>query len=114
MSKYTIKQILIDNWDRFILENPNLTIRPIVFEEVKRTINCGNPDLGYALYYCEHCNLFTFHFAVNQDFVILVVLNMLKIGLLIFQKKLFVVGIDISCSLFLNNFVYISWKIEIY
>lgn len=58
MSKYTIKQIFIDNWDKFILENPNLNIRPVVFEEVQHMINCGNPELGYALYYCEHCNKF--------------------------------------------------------
>ena len=24
MSKYTIKQIFIDNWDKFLLENPKL------------------------------------------------------------------------------------------
>ena len=58
MSEYTIKQIFVDNWDKFLLENPNLNIRPVVFEEVKRMINCGNPELGYALYYCDHCNKF--------------------------------------------------------
>ena len=56
MSKFTIKQIFIDNWDKFVLENPNLNIRPVVFKEVERIINCGNPELGYALYFCEHCN----------------------------------------------------------
>lgn len=58
MSNFTIKQIFIDNWDKFILENPNLNIRSVVFEEVNRIMNCGNPKLGYALYYCEHCNKF--------------------------------------------------------
>ena len=58
MSKYTIKQIFIDNWDRFVLENPHLNIRPVVFKEVERMIDCGNPNLGYALYYCEHCDKF--------------------------------------------------------
>ena len=58
MSEYTIKQIFIDNWDKFLFENPNLNIRPVVFEEVKRIINCGNPEFGYALYYCDHCNKF--------------------------------------------------------
>ena len=33
-------------------------IRPIVFEEVNKIINCGNPDYGYALYVCEHCGNF--------------------------------------------------------
>ncbi len=58
MSNYTIKQIFIDNWDKFLLQNPNLSIRPVVFKEVNRIINCGNPDLGYALYFCEYCHKF--------------------------------------------------------
>lgn len=70
MSKYTIKQIFIDNWDRFVLEYPHLNIRPVVFKEVERMTNCGNPDLGYALYYCEHCE---YLFVTNRDFAILVV-----------------------------------------
>lgn len=58
MSEFTIKQIFIDNWDEFVLQNSQLNIRPVVFKEVQRMINCGNPELGYALYYCEHCNKF--------------------------------------------------------
>lgn len=58
MSEFTIKQIFIDNWDEFVLQNSQLNIRPVVFKEVQRMINCGNPKLGYALYYCEHCNKF--------------------------------------------------------
>ena len=54
MPDFTIKQIFIDNWDRFVLENPQLNIRHVVFKEVERMTNCGNPELGYALYYCEH------------------------------------------------------------
>ena len=58
MSNFTIKQIFIDNWDTFILKNSQLNIRPVVFKEVERMMNCGNPEFGYALYYCEHCNKF--------------------------------------------------------
>lgn len=58
MSEFTIKQIFQDNWDSFVLENSDITIRPIVFEEVNKIINCGNPDFGYALYVCDHCGKF--------------------------------------------------------
>lgn len=55
MSEFTIKQIFQDHWDSFVETNKNITIRPVVFEEVNKVINCGNPDYGYALYVCEHC-----------------------------------------------------------
>lgn len=58
MSEFTIKQIFQDNWDNFILDNTDISIRPVVFEEVNKIINCGNPDFGYALYVCEHCGKF--------------------------------------------------------
>ena len=56
MSNYTIKQIFQDNWNDFVLKNNDVVIRPIVFEEVNKIINCGNPDFGYALYICDHCH----------------------------------------------------------
>lgn len=56
MSDFTIKQILQDHWDSFVVENDDISIRPIVFEEVNKVINCGNPDNGYALYVCDHCH----------------------------------------------------------
>lgn len=55
-SKYTIKQILQDHWDSFVICYPN--IRPVVFAEVEKSIGCGDPSKGYALYHCEHCNRF--------------------------------------------------------
>jgi hypothetical protein len=58
MSEFTIKQIFQDNWDNFVLDNTDITIRPVVFEEVNKIINCGNPDYGYALYVCNHCGKF--------------------------------------------------------
>ena len=58
MSEFTIKQIFIDNWYNFIVRNPELNIRQVVFDEVEKIMNCGNPDYGYALYVCEHCKKF--------------------------------------------------------
>ena len=58
MSEFTIKQIFIDNWDNFIVRNPELNIRQVVFDEVEKRMNCSNTDYGYALYVCEHCKKF--------------------------------------------------------
>ena len=58
LSEFTIKQIFIDNWDNFVTDCPDTNIRPVVFDEVNKIINCGNPDFGYALYVCEHCGKF--------------------------------------------------------
>lgn len=58
MSEFTIKQIFQDNWNSFVAQNNDVNIRSIVFEEVNKIINCGNPDFGYALYVCEHCGKF--------------------------------------------------------
>lgn len=58
MADFTIKQIFQDNWDDFVLNNTNVNIRPIVFEEANKIINCGNPDFGYALYIYNHCGKF--------------------------------------------------------
>lgn len=55
MNKYTIKQIFIDNWSDF---QKLFTVRRVVCQEVNKMINCQNPDFGYALYFCEHCNKF--------------------------------------------------------
>ena len=58
MSEFTIKQIFNDHWDNFVILNPELDIRQVVFDEVEKIINCGNPDYGYALYVCDHCKKF--------------------------------------------------------
>ena len=36
MSNFTIKQIFQDNWDNFVSDNQDITIRPIIFEEVNK------------------------------------------------------------------------------
>ncbi len=81
MSEFTIKQIFIDNWDNFTLNCYDTLVRPVVFDEVNKIINCG-----------------------NLDFIILVVLNMLKIELWLWLKNLFVVNTDISFLLYLINY----------
>ena len=58
MSEFTIKQIFNDHWDNFVIRNRELDIRQVVFDEVEKIINCGNPDYGYALYVCDHCKKF--------------------------------------------------------
>ena len=58
MRRYTIKEIFADNWDSFVKTHSHLKIRPVVFKEVAKMLNCGNPDFGYATYYCEDCNKF--------------------------------------------------------
>ena len=58
MSEFTIKQIFNDHWDNFVIRNPEFDIRQVVFDEVEKIINCGNPDYGYALYVCDHCKKF--------------------------------------------------------
>lgn len=52
----TIKQIFNDNWNKFL--SLFSSIRPVVLKEVKKILECGDPNNGYALYVCTHCNTF--------------------------------------------------------
>jgi len=54
-SGFKIKDILIDNWDNFINDNPNINIRDVVFKEVDRVISCKTSALGYSFYECPTC-----------------------------------------------------------
>ena len=56
MSQFTIKQIFEDNWNNFVADNSDINIRPVVFDEVQKIINCGNPDFGHAVYVCDFCH----------------------------------------------------------
>ena len=56
MSEFTIKQIFIDHWDNFIIDNPNIYIRPSVFDEVNKIIHCGDLNFGHAIYVCDCCH----------------------------------------------------------
>ena len=52
-----LKDIFKNYWDKFLLfaENNNLTIRNVVYRDVKRMINCGSTSLGFSLYKCPTC-----------------------------------------------------------
>lgn len=53
---FKIKDIFADHWDSFVAEG--YPIRSVVFKNVDKIIKCGDPTMGHALYYCEHCNKF--------------------------------------------------------
>ena len=55
-SKFKIKDIFADHWDSFLQDNPSLSIRPCVIEEVRKMIGCGSLSNGYAVYSCDSCN----------------------------------------------------------
>ena len=42
-SKFKIKDIFNDHWYSFLQDNPNLNIRPVVYEEVEKMMGCGSP-----------------------------------------------------------------------
>lgn len=53
--KYTIKQIIKDNWGWFFNKHGD-NIRESVVENVEKIINCGDKDkMGYSLYQCGKC-----------------------------------------------------------
>ena len=59
-SKFKIKDIFADHWDSFLLDNPNLSIRPCVDTEVRKMIGCGSLSNGYAVYSCDSCSNYLF------------------------------------------------------
>jgi len=59
-SKFKIKDIFNDHWYSFLEDNPDLTIRPVVHEEVEKMMGCGSLSNGYAVYSCKHCNNYFF------------------------------------------------------
>ena len=55
-SKFKIKDIFKDHWNSFLEDNPELNIRPVVYDEVEKMMNCGDLSNGYAVYTCDNCN----------------------------------------------------------
>ena len=55
-SKFKIKDIFKDHWYAFLENNPELNIRPVVYDEVEKMMNCGDLSNGYAVYTCDNCN----------------------------------------------------------
>ena len=59
MSKpFKIKDIFADHWDAFLDEG--YPVRPAVLKNVEKIILCGEPSMGHALYYCDHCKRFKY------------------------------------------------------
>jgi hypothetical protein len=56
--KYTIKEILSDNWEEFLeeMEEQGKPIREVVVDEVKKVIACQDISRGFALYGCPKCD----------------------------------------------------------
>ena len=74
-SKFKIKDIFNDHWYSFLENNPNLNIRPVVYEEVEKMMGCGSLSNGYAVYTCNHCNNYLYvPLLVNIVFAVLVVI----------------------------------------
>ena len=55
---FYIKNIFINNWESFLLNNYSKSIRPVVFKKVEKMMHCKDPDLGHALYQCSSCGAF--------------------------------------------------------
>ncbi len=55
MSKQSIKikDIFSDHWPAFL--ELGYPIRQVVLDNVQKIINCGDPSMGHALYYCPDC-----------------------------------------------------------
>jgi hypothetical protein len=50
---FKIKDIFSDRWDDFVaLGYP---LRPAILHNISKIINCGDPSMGHALYFCDHC-----------------------------------------------------------
>ena len=60
---FTIKQIFIDWWQKFLNKYPNITIRDIVHSSVEKLITCKTLATGFTLYFCSMCTtkLFVCH-----------------------------------------------------
>lgn len=52
---HPIKSVFQDHWGSFIQDNSHLTIRPVVFREVQRMIDCQTSAMGYSTYECPDC-----------------------------------------------------------
>ena len=55
-TKFKIKDIFNDHWVSFLEHNPNLNIRPVVYEEVEKMMGCSSLSNGYAVYTCDNCS----------------------------------------------------------
>ena len=61
--KYYIKDFFRDYWEDFVKDNSHLNIRPAVFNNVNRMLQCKTPELGYNFFECPKCD--NFHILFN-------------------------------------------------
>ena len=74
-SKFKIKDIFNDHWYSFLEDNPNLNIRPVVYEEVEKMMSCGSLSNSYAVYTCNLCKNYLYvSFTCKSLFCLLVVI----------------------------------------
>ena len=58
-SKPTLQSIFHYHWKdfcKYLDTHPEISIRPIVFNEVERMIACGTLDMGFEVYECPNCH----------------------------------------------------------
>lgn len=53
--KFTIKQIFLDWWSKFLETYPHLKIRDVVYSNVNRMLKCKTWDLGFTTFKCPDC-----------------------------------------------------------
>lgn len=56
IQSFIIPQILKDHWHNVL--SLGLPITPVILKEIQKVIKCRDVSMGYALYFCEHCNSF--------------------------------------------------------
>jgi hypothetical protein len=50
---FKFKHIFSDHWEHFL--SLGYPIRPAVISNVNKILMCGEPSMGHAIYFCEHC-----------------------------------------------------------
>lgn len=110
--RFKIKDILKDHWNDFINKYKSLNIRDVVFKNVNKVLKCKTFSLGYTEYECPNCHKsLVVPNLVSLDFVIRVVINIMKIGLFLFFLNYLIILIDMLFGLFQKNFAVILEKI---
>lgn len=95
---FSIRDIFIEHWNDFCIyaDKNNLNIRDIVYYEVSKMMKCRTKQLGYSLYECPNChNIHIQIIPTNLNFVLLVVINILKNVLFLLHLNFTIVIIDI-------------------
>lgn len=60
--RFSLKDIFSDNWNNFLKDNPNMSIRPVVLKEVYKMISCKTSVLDYSVYEWPDCGELKFSY----------------------------------------------------